>query len=225
MSDPPKQPSKVWKRPAVGTHHDPSPQPPIRRTNASPQAPQPPQRFQSVSPSHQSSASPVFNLRHHTPSPAGYHSVYESQRFSPSRPQLSHPQQQPSQNQTNPYSLSPLTISDVSYPRPYRNQFSPVPVVSTPVSIPTFSPAPSQSPYMMDQAQYVQHGQQPGRSNDFYVVPLEPTNLPKNVYMYEQDESRPSTADIIAQQSQDYVDEKLAEYQATIMYLQGMLKI
>uniref|UniRef100_A0A182SLH1 Uncharacterized protein n=1 Tax=Anopheles maculatus TaxID=74869 RepID=A0A182SLH1_9DIPT len=31
----------------------------------------------------------------------------------------------------------------------------------------------------------------------------------------------PSTAEIIAAQSQDYVDEKLAEYQATIMLLQG----
>jgi len=30
-----------------------------------------------------------------------------------------------------------------------------------------------------------------------------------------------STAEIIAQQSQDYVDEKLAEYQATIYMLQG----
>lgn len=30
-----------------------------------------------------------------------------------------------------------------------------------------------------------------------------------------------STADIIASQSQDYVDEKLAEYQATIYMLQG----
>lgn len=31
----------------------------------------------------------------------------------------------------------------------------------------------------------------------------------------------PSTADIIAAQSQDYVDERLAEYQATIQHLQG----
>lgn len=30
-----------------------------------------------------------------------------------------------------------------------------------------------------------------------------------------------STAEIIASQSQDYVDEKLAEYQATIYMLQG----
>uniref|UniRef100_A0A182VV33 Uncharacterized protein n=1 Tax=Anopheles minimus TaxID=112268 RepID=A0A182VV33_9DIPT len=34
-------------------------------------------------------------------------------------------------------------------------------------------------------------------------------------------EMGPSTADIIAAQSQDYVDEKLAEYQATIMLLQA----
>lgn len=39
--------------------------------------------------------------------------------------------------------------------------------------------------------------------------------------MFDQEEARPSTADIIAQQSQDYVDEKLAEYQATIAILQG----
>ncbi len=31
----------------------------------------------------------------------------------------------------------------------------------------------------------------------------------------------PSTAQIIAAQSQDYVDERLAEYQATIQHLQG----
>ncbi|KAG8236158.1 hypothetical protein J437_LFUL001569 [Ladona fulva] len=37
----------------------------------------------------------------------------------------------------------------------------------------------------------------------------------------EYDDGRPSTADIIASQSQDYVDEKLAEYQATIQQLQG----
>uniref|UniRef100_A0A182NEA7 Uncharacterized protein n=1 Tax=Anopheles dirus TaxID=7168 RepID=A0A182NEA7_9DIPT len=36
-------------------------------------------------------------------------------------------------------------------------------------------------------------------------------------------EMGPSTAEIIAAQSQDYVDEKLAEYQATIMLLQALL--
>jgi hypothetical protein len=37
----------------------------------------------------------------------------------------------------------------------------------------------------------------------------------------DDDENGPSTADIIAAQSQDYVDERLAEYQATIQHLQG----
>lgn len=59
------------------------------------------------------------------------------------------------------------------------------------------------------------------RAQPFYVVPLEPTNLAKGLVVYEENDGRPSTADIIAQQSQDYVDEKLAEYQATISLLQG----
>lgn len=57
--------------------------------------------------------------------------------------------------------------------------------------------------------------------NDFYVVPLEPANLNKGITVYHDEEMRPSTADIIAQQSQDYVDEKLAEYQGVISLLQG----
>ena len=38
---------------------------------------------------------------------------------------------------------------------------------------------------------------------------------------FDSEASEPSTADIIASQSQDYVDEKLAEYQATINMLAG----
>lgn len=55
----------------------------------------------------------------------------------------------------------------------------------------------------------------PYRPGDYeYVgIPLEPSIIEKN--------SGPSTAEIIASQSQDYVDEKLAEYQATITHLQG----
>lgn len=37
----------------------------------------------------------------------------------------------------------------------------------------------------------------------------------------DEESSGPSTAEIIASQSQDYIDEKLAEYQATIQQLQG----
>lgn len=49
---------------------------------------------------------------------------------------------------------------------------------------------------------------------EFVGVPLEPSSA-------DDESSGPSTAEIIASQSQDYVDEKLAEYQATIQLLQG----
>ncbi|VVD00542.1 unnamed protein product [Leptidea sinapis] len=47
--------------------------------------------------------------------------------------------------------------------------------------------------------------------------------VPPRPMIYEEEEERgPSTAEIIANQSQEgYVDEKLAEYQATIQLLQG----
>ncbi|KAK0181771.1 hypothetical protein PV327_004025 [Microctonus hyperodae] len=48
---------------------------------------------------------------------------------------------------------------------------------------------------------------------DYIGVPLEPIHS-------NNEDSGPSTAEIIASQSQDYVDEKLAEYQATIAFLQ-----
>lgn len=60
----------------------------------------------------------------------------------------------------------------------------------------------------------------PSREFEFIGMPLEPPPLPIN-YDPEDEESGPSTAEIIANQSQDYVDEKLAEYQATIYQLQG----
>lgn len=61
----------------------------------------------------------------------------------------------------------------------------------------------------------------------FTGVPLEPPGpsdgylgLGLPVDMAASTDGR-ATADIIAAQSQDYVDEKLAEYQATIYHLQG----
>jgi len=56
----------------------------------------------------------------------------------------------------------------------------------------------------------------PYRPGDYeYIgVPLDHTQT-------DEESSGPSTAEIIASQSQDYVDEKLAEYQATIQQLQG----
>ncbi|EFN65251.1 hypothetical protein EAG_09771 [Camponotus floridanus] len=58
----------------------------------------------------------------------------------------------------------------------------------------------------------------PYRAGDYeYIgVPLDHTQT-------DEESSGPSTAEIIASQSQDYVDEKLAEYQATIQQLQGEL--
>ncbi|KAH8418768.1 hypothetical protein KR222_001768, partial [Zaprionus bogoriensis] len=62
-----------------------------------------------------------------------------------------------------------------------------------------------------------QHGQD---HIDFVGVPLEPPQ-PKSYVIYDDEEEfGPSTAEIIANQSQDYVDEKLAEYQMTILQLQ-----
>lgn len=61
-------------------------------------------------------------------------------------------------------------------------------------------------------------------------VPLEPTHVHSGVprpvrhsslSISDDNPDGLSTADIIASQSQDYVDEKLAEYQATILQLQG----
>lgn len=56
---------------------------------------------------------------------------------------------------------------------------------------------------------------------EYMGAPVEPPN-PKSYIVYdEEEESGLSTAEIIANQSQDYVDEKLAEYQMTIFQLQG----
>lgn len=60
---------------------------------------------------------------------------------------------------------------------------------------------------------------------DYVGVPLEPPQ-PKSYVIYDDEEEYgPSTAEIIANQSQDYVDEKLAEYQMTILQLQGESKV
>ncbi|XP_076667924.1 uncharacterized protein LOC143368753 [Andrena cerasifolii] len=55
----------------------------------------------------------------------------------------------------------------------------------------------------------------PYRSGDYEYV-----GVPLDHSQTEEEASGPSTAEIIANQSQDYVDEKLAEYQATIQQLQ-----
>ena len=58
-----------------------------------------------------------------------------------------------------------------------------------------------------------------------YVYPpgMEPHAYSDTHSMMTEDDGNDglTTAEIIASQSQDYIDEKLAEYQATIQYLQG----
>ena len=82
-----------------------------------------------------------------------------------------------------------------------------------------------QQQYPRQQQQYatspMQQRPQSQNQYDFVGVPLEPPQ-PKSYVIYDDEEEYgPSTAEIIANQSQDYVDEKLAEYQMTILQLQG----
>lgn len=79
------------------------------------------------------------------------------------------------------------------------------------------SPALGQSPEYYYSSPY-----EMSREYDYAGVPLEPPPPPRPM-VYEEDEERgPSTAEIIANQSQEgYIDEKLAEYQLTIQLLQG----
>lgn len=80
------------------------------------------------------------------------------------------------------------------------------------------SPILGQSPEYCYSSPY-----EPIREYDYAGIPLEPPPPPRHMIYEEDEEDRgPSTAEIIAQQSQEgYVDEKLAEYQATIQLLQG----
>lgn len=125
--------------------------------------------------------------------------------------------------------MSPINFPpppDLSMPRQFRSTFSPIPsnmsaaAAPSPSSIPAFSPQPAPQPQYM----YMDKNRNVRPASDVYVVPLEPTTLPRDIMVQDlESDGRLSTAEIIAQQSQEYVDEKLAEYQATISLLQGEL--
>lgn len=100
-------------------------------------------------------------------------------------------------------------------PKPYRAPapFSPVHMYANP------TPVYGTPPEYLYSAPPPQFDIQP--RYEYVGVPLEPPQ-PKSYVIYDDDEDHgPSTAEIIANQSQDYVDEKLAEYQLTIAQLQG----
>lgn len=122
------------------------------------------------------------------------------------------PEQMYYNQQQQRVSPSPATIG-ANGPKPYQRQtYSPVPQSSysraSPVVVMNQGPPPE---YMYSAApQY-----------EYVGVPLEPPQ-PKTYIIYDEEEEQgPSTAEIIANQSQDYVDERLAEYQMTIFQLQG----
>ncbi|KRG03600.1 uncharacterized protein Dmoj_GI26447 [Drosophila mojavensis] len=118
-------------------------------------------------------------------------------------------------------------------PLPHQNSYGGQPTSSfqlspTPSPIPQY-PQPAPPPQYLRQSgapplppQPRQHGQD---QIDFVGVPLEPPQPRSYVVYDDEEEFGPSTAEIIANQSQDYIDEKLAEYQMTIMQLQEVLTV
>lgn len=114
--------------------------------------------------------------------------------------------------------LSPVAFAGP--PPPHR----PVPEYGSPIPRPG-SHAGHQSPaeYLYRPGPGPEFLFSPGPQPQYVGVPLEPPPpKPTRYVIYDdEDDDGPSTADIIASQSQDYVDEKLAEYQATILQLQG----
>lgn len=128
----------------------------------------------------------------------------------------------------------PLPVQSVS---PHQNMVSPSPIMGVngpkPYVKPPFSPTPLNNDYAraspiicQTPPEYLYSAPAPYEPAryDFVGGPIEPPQ-PKSYIIYDDDEDQgPSTAEIIANQSQDYVDEKLAEYQMTIMQLQGEYK-
>ncbi|KAK9507408.1 hypothetical protein O3M35_007269 [Rhynocoris fuscipes] len=97
---------------------------------------------------------------------------------------------------------------------------------------PPFIPCPRptwpylQSPVPFSPVMWMPPPPSPHPIPPYMGVPLEPPGPLYQDHYQQQQEQMPnqdgrSTADIIAAQSQDYIDEKLAEYQATIYQLQG----
>lgn len=146
------------------------------------------------------------------------------QRSASPQPMPSYQQSAPNYPMRNVMSPTPMVSSYQqnhgprptygSGPKPYRSVNS--------VQVPSPSPnmMRSQSPFRAQTPPQILY-QEPPPSYEFIGVPLEPPQ-PKSYVIYDDEEDNgPSTAEIIAAQSQDYVDEKLAEYQATILQLQG----
>lgn len=118
---------------------------------------------------------------------------------------------------------SPLTVA-YSGPRPYRApSFSPVPMQS-------HMNAASQPDYMYSRMTPLQPPSpafELAPRYEYVGVPLEPSQPSHSYVIYDgEDENTLSTAEIIERQSQDYVDEQLAQFeQNTIAKLQGKFNV
>lgn len=143
-------------------------------------------------------------------------------------------------SQQQPHPHRPMTPNyDENYnmrPQPYRppsvnsmqiNSSPSAATPQTPVHEQQYMRPPSQSPLHLNYQQSSFGLPSPiPREFETYAYaedcgPPEPP-LPKSYVIYDDDEEEgPSTAEIIANQSQDYVDEKLLQYQFTIAQLQG----
>lgn len=123
----------------------------------------------------------------------------------------------------------------LQHPRPRRPEHEPSP--ARPPSVPPhYQPLERQSPAtVMYQRPALRQASPAGfmsppiyREFEYAAEPPPPGTLPTpQAYIIYDDEedTGPTTAEIIANQSQDYIDEKLAQYQTTILQLQGMLTI
>lgn len=207
----PNQPPRGWH---------PS-QSPIQYRPPSPWAPSPPPI---ISGPRRSVASP-------SPGPS---SVGMSPRSTPISPAFSAPGQRGTRGPQIPCPRprwpGPAPVQPVS---PHQNMVSPSPIGVNgpkPYVRPPFSPPPISNNYSraspivcQTPPEYLYSAPAPYEPAryDFVGAPLEPPQ-PKQYIIYDDEEDQgPSTAEIIANQSQDYVDEKLAEYQMTIIQLQG----
>lgn len=134
---------------------------------------------------------------------------------------------------------------------PTGNRYSPA--ATTPTSGPkpfygsTYTPNLAANSYIRNSPLTVSPQQQPGTPPEYLysaahgapvqsydasnyqhqnaaAAPGEMPQQPRTYVIYDEEEEQgPSTREIIANQSQDYVDERLAEYQMTIYQLQGEL--
>lgn len=156
--------------------------------------------------------SPMFGTSSAMRGTRGPQVTYPQPRWPGSPPPMSHAHHQSPIPMHSRVSSSPIPVG-MNGSKTYRTPFSPVPMYANP------TPVYGTPPEYLYSAPPVEFEMQP--RYEYVGVPLEPPQ-PKSYVIYDDDEDHgPSTAEIIANQSQDYVDEKLAEYQLTIAQLQG----